>query len=314
MKRKNKIYNWIEVFKAGKQKDSSGNIREWTGEDLEGIVKNFYDSGKQKFQVPVVIGHPNSESPAWGWVKDVRNNNNTLEVKLNKIVPEFVDWISQNRWPNRSIRLLKNEQPPGGYKLGHVGFLGAAPPAVKGLKTIFADTDANYIDLEYDKKKVKSTTDTEHVGFLGTAPPINGTKAIHTNAMNENESTTTDYSELQIQFEKLNEDLFYEKQQRLKEKYQHWIEKMLDKGKLLPSSTDGLLDFIQCLHYVDSERIVPQFVQSTIELGDTNMIEWFQQFIEKQPRQLHVGKETIPPLEDEKDLIYQHLKEKYNGN
>lgn len=119
---------WVEVFRTGSQTDSAGNTKEWTKEDLETIVSKYNDQNDH--EAPLVIGHPKDNAPAFGWVEKLKTDGKTLFAKFNQIVPEFLEAVSQGLYKKRSISLYPD------LTLRHIGFLGAVPPAVKGLADI----------------------------------------------------------------------------------------------------------------------------------------------------------------------------------
>ncbi len=53
--------NWFAIFKTGKHTSNSGETKEYNAEDLDKMISKF-ESGK----VPLVIGHPKTNDPAWG--------------------------------------------------------------------------------------------------------------------------------------------------------------------------------------------------------------------------------------------------------
>lgn len=118
---------WIEVFRAGEQTDSSGNTRKWTSSDLEKIVENY---NAKEHEAPVVIGHPKDNAPAFGWVEKLKMDGEVLLAKFKDLIPEFVEAVEKGLYKKRSISLYPD------LKLRHIGFLGAMPPAVKGLADI----------------------------------------------------------------------------------------------------------------------------------------------------------------------------------
>jgi hypothetical protein len=118
---------WIQIFKTGKHVDSSGQEREWGKEDLDQIVSSY---APEKDKAPVVIGHPKDNAPAYGWVEALKREGNILFAKLKNLAPEFVDMVKKGLFKKRSISLYPN------LSLRHVGFLGASPPAIKGLEDI----------------------------------------------------------------------------------------------------------------------------------------------------------------------------------
>jgi hypothetical protein len=115
---------WIEIFKTGEWTDSNGSTRTWTGSDIDGIVTNYNPSFHE---APVVIGHPRDDAPAWGWVKALKRSGNVLLAKLKDLAPEFKEMVNRGLFKKRSISLYQD------MSLRHLAFLGAQPPAVKGL-------------------------------------------------------------------------------------------------------------------------------------------------------------------------------------
>lgn len=130
---------WIEVFRAGEHTDSSGNSREWNRGDLEEIVAQY---NSKKHEAPVVVGHPKENAPAFGWVEGLKTDGKVLYAKLKQLVPEFIDAVKKGMYKKRSISLYPD------LTLRHIGFLGAMPPAVKGLADI-AFNENNAITMEF---------------------------------------------------------------------------------------------------------------------------------------------------------------------
>ncbi|MBS4012429.1 MAG: hypothetical protein KGZ97_01545 [Bacteroidetes bacterium] len=120
---------WKEVFKAGKHTDANGNEREWSSEDIDTIISKYNNQmPDDKHEAPVVIGHPVNNSPAYAWVESLKKDGETLLAKFTQIDPEFEQLIKEGRYKKVSIALYPD------MMLRHIGFLGAIPPAVKGLK------------------------------------------------------------------------------------------------------------------------------------------------------------------------------------
>lgn len=136
--------DWVEVFRAGTQTDSSGYTREWTKSDLETIVKKYNE--QKSHEAPVVIGHPKDNAPAFGWVEELKTDGKLLYAKFKQLVPEFVEAVKKGMYKKRSISLY------GDLMLRHIGFLGAVPPAVKGLADIKFNEDNSVMDIEFEEK------------------------------------------------------------------------------------------------------------------------------------------------------------------
>lgn len=145
---------WKEVFKAGLHTDANGNEREWTEEDLNAIVEKYNNQlPDERHDAPVVIGHPVNNSPAYAWVEQLKKNGDTIEAKFSQIDPQFEELIKEGRYKKVSIALYPD------MMLRHVGFLGAVPPAVKGLKDSEFSGDKLFISFDTDKNAERSLSD-----------------------------------------------------------------------------------------------------------------------------------------------------------
>jgi len=132
----------IEIFKAGTQTDSAGNSRAWTEADLDSIAASYDPS---THEAPVCIGHPKDNAPAYGWVKSVTREGKSLFAEIGDLVDEFSEMLSKKMFKKRSISLYPD------LSLRHIGFLGAMPPAVKGLKDFaFAESPVGFEYMDWD--------------------------------------------------------------------------------------------------------------------------------------------------------------------
>ena len=139
---------WMPIFKTGIHTDSAGNEKTWTEAELDTIVQKYQP---QAHEAPAVIGHPEHNSPAWGWVEGLKREGSVLFAQFKGLVPEFVEMVRKGLFKKRSISLYPD------MTLRHVGFLGAMPPAVKGLPDVaFADKAGIIIEFGTDCKQCKS--------------------------------------------------------------------------------------------------------------------------------------------------------------
>ena len=139
----------IEIFKAGKRTDANGLEVEITTADLQNAVNaydvNFHES-------PAVIGHPKHNAPAYGWVKRLELDGDVLKAEFDQIDPEFAEMVEKGRFKKISSSFYLPDSPNnpcrGNLYLRHVGFLGAMPPAVKGLRNPeFAENEQGVVDF-----------------------------------------------------------------------------------------------------------------------------------------------------------------------
>ena len=128
--------DFIEIFRGGPQTDNLG--RKHDGDLVIDQAAATFDPAEH--EPPLVVGHPEMDAPAYGWVEElkaeVRDGVKVLLARFKEVVPEFADLVKAGRFKKRSASFW----PDG--RLRHVGFLGAAAPMVKGLADIkFGDDD-----------------------------------------------------------------------------------------------------------------------------------------------------------------------------
>jgi len=117
---------WIEVCRAGSHTDSRGRRVEIGEADIEAIAER-YAAGDP---APVVLGHPETDDPAYGWVERLRAVGGALQAKLHKLDDGFRRLVEDGRYRGRSVAL---DGGPDQWRLRHLGWLGATPPAIAGL-------------------------------------------------------------------------------------------------------------------------------------------------------------------------------------
>ncbi|MDR1063045.1 MAG: hypothetical protein LBL48_03810 [Azoarcus sp.] len=131
----------IEIFRAGTHTGDDGRAWRFLDDDLRAIA-TAYDPALS--EAPIVVGHPSTDAPAYGWVASVTFSDGRLSIAARDVEPQFAEMVKARRFSKRSAAFYPPEHPsnpaPGQWYLRHVGFLGAQPPAIKGLKEIrFAD-------------------------------------------------------------------------------------------------------------------------------------------------------------------------------
>ncbi|HAE45849.1 MAG: peptidase [Tistrella sp.] len=140
----------IEVLSLGSHHPASGGPPLTFGPRELDEIASSYDP--KLHRAPIVIGHPRTDDPAWGWIAAVRVEGGRLVAVPEAVDPEFADLVRAERYAKVSVRLYPPDAPsnptPGRWHLRHVGFLGATPPAVKGLRPIEFGDAADCIDIE----------------------------------------------------------------------------------------------------------------------------------------------------------------------
>lgn len=139
----------ISIFRPGKHVATSGAALSFSDADLAATAK-AYDPAKH--EAPIVIGHPKADLPAYGWVKGLTYADGALEARPDQVDAQFAELVKAGRFKKISASFYipgaANNPVPEVYYLRHVGFLGAQPPAVKGLKAIaFGDAEEGTIEF-----------------------------------------------------------------------------------------------------------------------------------------------------------------------
>ncbi|WP_372069711.1 hypothetical protein P7L75_01230 (plasmid) [Tistrella mobilis] len=150
----------IEIMRAGSHTPhNGGGPLTYTAADLVEIAAAYNPSVSA---APLVIGHPRTNDPAWGWVEGLRVEGDRLVADVRDVDPAFAELVSAGRYRTRSVSLYAPDSPanpvPGRWYLRHVGWLGAMPPAIKGLAPVnFADGDGDFIELSEGAAPIRAT-------------------------------------------------------------------------------------------------------------------------------------------------------------
>lgn len=127
----------IPIFKSGTHIAMSGDAHTYTESDLSATA-TAYDPAL--FDAPAVIGHPEHNGPAWGWVESLAIKGGMLWARLRDLDASFVEMVRAKRFKKISASFYLPDSPanpkPGVFYLRHVGFLGAAAPALKTLPAV----------------------------------------------------------------------------------------------------------------------------------------------------------------------------------
>lgn len=137
----------LHIFKPGRHTAMSGATLEFSSSDLAASAA-AYDPAKH--EAPIVVGHPRLDAPAYGWISRLTAGTAGLEAEPHQVNPDFAEMVKSGAFKKISAAFFAPDAPqnpaPGVYYLRHVGFLGAQPPAVKGLRApAFGDADEGVV-------------------------------------------------------------------------------------------------------------------------------------------------------------------------
>jgi len=128
----------FEIFRTGTHTSLNGQTKDFSETDLDTIASSY---DPQQNEAPIVIGHPETNAPAYGWIEKIKRVGDRLIAFPRQVSSEFSELVKTGAFKKRSISITPDLQ------LNHVGFLGAAAPAVKGLKDV--EFSENVDELEF---------------------------------------------------------------------------------------------------------------------------------------------------------------------
>lgn len=161
---------WVEIFRGGTHAPSSGGTATFTETDLQELAESFNGSTASGHRVPLVLGHPKDNAPAWGWLEQVKRVGNSLFGTFKDVRQEMVDWVENKHFQSISPRIYPRNHPsnptPGQLNFGHIGALGGQQPAVKGMAPLaFSESEPDgLLDFEFAEISVMEFGDYMSLG------------------------------------------------------------------------------------------------------------------------------------------------------
>lgn len=133
----------LVIFRAGTHIASDGKPYTFSESDVRDIADSYEPA---LHEAPLVVGHPKTDDPAYGWALSLSEKDGELAAEPHQVEPQFAEMVNAGRFKKISSSIYLPNMPgnpkPGRFYLRHVGFLGAQPPAVKGMPSAsFADGD-----------------------------------------------------------------------------------------------------------------------------------------------------------------------------
>ena len=144
----------LHILRAGTHIDSAGRKHTFSATDIADVAES-YDPALH--EAPLVVGHPRDDKPAYGLIASLSAESDDLYAHPKQVHRDFAEMVRDGRFPKISASLYPPgaapNPTPGRWHLRHVGFLGAQPPAIKGLRPVqfaAADDPSLAVDIEID--------------------------------------------------------------------------------------------------------------------------------------------------------------------
>jgi hypothetical protein len=117
----------LVIFKPGTHTAMNGVTLPFSEADLAATAAAY---NPQKYDAPLVVGHPNTNHPAYGWVQSLVFEGGFLKALVRDVSAQFSEWVAARHYKKISASFYPPNSPnnpkPGVYYLQHVGFLGAS--------------------------------------------------------------------------------------------------------------------------------------------------------------------------------------------
>ena len=134
----------IEIGKLGRQVDGRGVVKQFTPEFFNEVIQSY---NPKNYKAPAIISHNTQGIPdkvlhknkslSYGVAKSLSVVGDRLKVNFDKLSPKIKNHFDKGELlaVSPSFYHPKNRAnpTPGKWSLRHCAFLGAEPPAIKGL-------------------------------------------------------------------------------------------------------------------------------------------------------------------------------------
>lgn len=258
---------WCEVFKTGEHIDSAGRKRTWSETDLDRLVSSYKP---ETHEAPICIDHneaggPVVGGPAYGWVEALKREGDKVLAKFKDVVPEFAEMVNKGLFKKRSVSIY----PDG--SLRHVAWLGAKPPAIKGLRDFtFNDNEAD-LDGIFAYSELPANVMFQEDKDMPTVEELQAKLEAEQKARSAAEAKV---GTLETENKQLNAQFSEAQTAAKKAKINSFIEDGIKAGKILPAWKEkGLAEFMMALDSQDQEY---QFNEAD---GKQTQLGFFQNFI-----------------------------------
>ena len=256
-----------EIFRAGTRTDANGNTVTITHADLAAAAQ-AYDP--KVHEAPIVVGHPKADAPAYGWVSRLKAENGVLTADFAQVDEGFADLVKAGRYKKVSASFYPPTSPnnpkPGVWTLRHVGFLGAKPPAVKGLSSVsFAEGEV-YVEFAEEPQEIGllrrllSMAGLKPAEFTESPPPPENHENKETPMSLEQElaaekaareAAEKKAAESQAELKKLQDEQHTALRDGAHEQNAEFAEGLVKAGRLKPADKDLVVKVLDFAEYPD---------------------------------------------------------------
>ena len=80
----------FEIFRTGTHTSLNGQTKDFSETDLDTIASSY---DPQQNEAPIVIGHPETNAPAYGWIEKIKRVGDRLIAFPKQVSSEFSELV-----------------------------------------------------------------------------------------------------------------------------------------------------------------------------------------------------------------------------
>lgn len=286
----------IEIFRAGRHTANSGETLDFSADALAAAAAGYDPT---LHEAPIVIGHPANDAPAYGWVRGLRLDGDRVVAELEQLDEQFAELVKAGKFKKRSAAWYTPDAPgnptPGVWYLRHVAFLGAQPPAVKGLKDV---------RFEANETGVETVEMAEPRATPSDPPPETPTMADNANtpASADRPDLTARQAELDAraaELEARETALAASEARAQRRELAAFAEQLIEQGRLLPRHKARITELLFAVG--DEAGQTLEFAEGDQQVKATPR-QLLREFLAELPVRVDYAERSAPSGDDANDL------------
>jgi len=283
----------LNIFRAGTWTANNGQTLTFSESDVAAIAA-VYDPAKH--EAPLVIGHPALDDPAYGWVAALETAPSGLEATPRKVDPKFAMWVNEERFNRISSSLFPPDSPsnpvPGSYYLRHVGFLGAATEAVKGLRKprfVSMSEDDGTITIEFPIPAIEFSAPVIEVPPVAEPTKDQPANVGTVDYAAKSTALEAENAALKATLAQRDAEIAAAQSRQLRSEITNFAESLIERGCVLPRDKAGLVEFLVTIPLAQNLEFASADDGNPVKTGAR---AWALDFLNRLPVQVDFSERT----------------------
>lgn len=270
--------DWLDICRAGTWTASNGEDVTLTTDDLDNIVGSY---NPKEREAPLVLGHPKDNDPAYGWVSRLRRAGEVLQACFSQVSDDVKKLVSAGSYKKVSIALFPDKKT-----LRHVGLLGAAQPAVSGLKSVKFQGDDEYVEINFSADGNNRDQKTRGGNIMDEK--IKELEKQLAESRKAQELAAGELAQAKKDKEKADAQLSAFKGEQEKKEVEARINSLIEKNNILPADKPAVSAIAMSLGRDDAE------IELTAGAGKKRVVDHFFEFMAGLPDRKMLGEFAAP--------------------